>query len=484
MARQRINPSIYLLGSLSLIGHSSQAANVELTPYVGTELTFTDNVNRTKSDKQSSLITALEAGVGATVQGSRGYIGLDYDLSYLYYDNADRSDKFYQSLDFYAFKGLGRSGFQVDASASIENIATDIATDANADVISGDTIESNQAEVGLSYRTNPLSTMDLRSRVYTRVIDNEDEIGNYTGWGGNVTYANGRAVKDAFWLLSVSYDFRDGKDDGASTELSRISEILGLQTIGGFAPFLRLNYENYNGVTDSPENEIFNWGVGTRYFWDRYSYLDVSYNFSEDDVNSDFWAGSLNLSPNDKTRFYVQYDKRLRGDAYTVEIRNRSRRWTNTLTYEETPDSYERERFVEGGRIDELYLRKEARWLSELELRRTRYSFSLYQIDRETLESLSDLTDDDSRGVELDVNHRLSRALSGHIGYGYERYEFTYVSEGKDSDDYHTFSLDATYAFRPELVTKTGVKYYNRSSSNSLKDYDETRLFFDVRVEF
>lgn len=484
MARQRINPSVYLLGSLSLIGHPSQAADVKLTPYVGTEFTFTDNVNRTDTDKKSSLITTLEAGIEATVQGSRGYIGLDYALNYLFYTNADGNDEFYQNLDFNAFKGFGRSGFQIDASASIENIATDIATDANADVISGDTIQSNQAELGLSYQTNPLSTMDLRSRIYARVITNEDDIGNYTGWGGNVTYANGRSVKDVFWLFSLNYDDREGKDDGVSTQFTRISEIFGLQTIGGFAPFIRLNYENYDGVTDSSENEIFNWGIGTRYFWDRYSYFDVSYNFSEDDVNSDFWAGALNLSPNDKTRFYFEYDKRLRGDAYTAEIRNRSRRWTNIFTYEERPDSYERDRFVEGGRIDELYLRKEARWLSELGLRRTRYSFSLYQIDRETLESLSDLTDDYSRGIALDVNHRLSRALSGHIGYGYERYEFTYVSQGKNSDDYHRFSLDATYAFRPELTTRTGAEYYNRSSSNSLRDYDETRLFLDVRVEF
>ncbi|QUJ69300.1 TIGR03016 family PEP-CTERM system-associated outer membrane protein (plasmid) [Photobacterium sp. GJ3] len=322
---------------------------MEITPYVGTELTFTDNVNRSNTNQQSSFITALETGIEATVEGNRGYLGLDYELRYLYYTETDRNDKLYQNLDFYTFKGLGRSGFQVDASASIENIAEDIATDANADEISGDTIQSNQAQIGLSYRTNPLSTMDLRSRIYTRVIDNEDEIGNYTGWGGNVSYANGRSVKDAFWLLSLSYDYREGRDDEVSTEFSRINEVFGLQTIGGFAPFVRLNYENYNGVTDSPENEILNWGIGTRYFWDRYSYLDVSYNFSEDDVNSDFWAGAINLSPSDRTRFYFQYDKRLRGDAYAAEIRHRTRRWTNTLTYTERPDSYERERFVQGG---------------------------------------------------------------------------------------------------------------------------------------
>ncbi|QUJ69299.1 outer membrane beta-barrel protein (plasmid) [Photobacterium sp. GJ3] len=117
-------------------------------------------------------------------------------------------------------------------------------------------------------------------------------------------------------------------------------------------------------------------------------------------------------------------------------------------------------------------------------LRRTRYTLSLFQIDRETLESLSDVVEDNSHGIELDVNHRLSRALSGHIGYGFERYEFIYVSSGKENDDYHTFSLDMSYAFRPELITQAGVEYYDRSSSNSVNDYDETRLFLDVRVEF
>nr|WP_237584143.1 TIGR03016 family PEP-CTERM system-associated outer membrane protein [Photobacterium halotolerans] len=484
MALQRINPSLYLLGSLSLLGQPSQAADVKLTPYVGTEFTFTDNVDRTASNPQSSFITELEAGIEGTIEGNRGLISLDYALGYLYYTEGEESDELYQDLDFIAYKGLGRSGFQVDASASIDNIASDIATDANADVISGNTIQSNEAEVGLSYQTNPLSTMDLRSRVYTNVINNEDDIGNYTGWGGNIIYANGRSVRDTFWRLGAFYDYRKGRDDGISTEFTRLNEIIGLQTISGFSPFLRLNYENYDGVTDSSENEIFNWGGGVRYFIDRYSYGEVSYNFSEDDVNSDFWAGAINLNPTDKTRLYFEYDKRIKGDSYAAEIRNRTRRWTNTLTYTESPDSYERDRFVDGGRIDEIYLRKEARWLSELTLRRTLYSFSLYQIDRETLESLSDLTDDNSRGIELDVNHQLSRVLSGHIGYAYERYDFTYLSTGDESDDYHSFSLDTTYFFRPELFTQTGVEYYTRSSSDSVNDYDETRIFIDVRVEF
>ncbi|GAL05272.1 glycine-rich cell wall structural protein precursor [Photobacterium aphoticum] len=171
------------------------AADVRVTPQVGGSLVYSDNLKQADSDRQGSLITTLNAGVGIEANGVDGNaLSLKYTLDQLFYSHDGNDNSLYQTLRFDANKALGE-GFRLDASASIDNIAAAIDENANADIFTGDTVENKQAELGVSYRSNPLSDSNVTGRVFVTASNYEDDIGNYDGGGAALRFSNGQCER-------------------------------------------------------------------------------------------------------------------------------------------------------------------------------------------------------------------------------------------------------------------------------------------------
>ncbi|WP_158262658.1 TIGR03016 family PEP-CTERM system-associated outer membrane protein [Photobacterium sanctipauli] len=473
----------YLLGSLSLITTGCIAADVTFTPYVGGGFTFTDNVDLVETGRESSLISSLDFGINSVVVGNQGLLRLDYQVSQLFYSHDSNDNEAYQDLDFYTEKGLSDSGFSVDATASIENVAEAIDENATADVFTGNTIENKNAQVGINYRSNPLSKVDLRARTYAQVTNNEDDIGNYDGYGAEVTYANGRTIKDYFWLIEASYDYKNGKNGDSDTQFTRFKEEFGIQTISGWSPLLRLNYEDYEGQTNSDSADSFSWGPGVRYYWTRRSYGELSYNFSEDDNNSDFWAGAINVEPTERSRLFFSYDKRFFGDAYEFLLSHRSRKLTNTISYTEEAVSFDREFFTSGSDVSEVSLQRRLEWSSLLTLRRTNYELSIFHDQREALNPDTDVQDEEGNGIRGDIKHRLSRRLTMGLSAEYRYYDFERLSEGDQRDHYREYDFITEYQVNRDISTSLSLSHTNKSSSKSNDSYDESRVSINVRMQ-
>ncbi|MGF1692184.1 TIGR03016 family PEP-CTERM system-associated outer membrane protein [Photobacterium kagoshimensis] len=484
MTQKRRNPSIYVIGVASFVSMSGYSADVTFTPSVEAGLVFTDNVDR-EPEQIQSVIATLGAGLKADVVGAEGYFNFDYQIRQLLYSDDNERDDLYNNLDFVAEKGLFHSGFFVDANASIQNVARSLDEDAAADIFSGNTVENQRGEIGFGYRSNPLSQIDLESRIFTRASRSGDRLGDYNGYGASVSFANGQSIKDVFWQIDASYDYKKAREDElGDTRYTALSETLGLQTIHGFSPLLRLNYENLEGTTNLNSRKTVSWGPGIRYFWHKRSYAELSYNFSEDDINPDFWAGSVNFNPTPRTRLYLEYGKRFFGDAYELLFSHRNRRVTNTISYTEEPVSFDRTNFTVGDRPEDITLVRLLDWTSTLDLRRSQYSLSVFGRQEEALTVFSENQEERSYGTRVSASHNLTRRFKVNGAYEYAKYDFERIAGANQNDDYHTLDIGGSYQHFEKLTSSFGYRYSSRQSSSSIYEYDENRLYYDVRMSF
>ena len=480
---KRANHKRWLWCSMALVTAHSQAADAEFSPYVSGGFTYTDNINRVAEGRQGSLISDLSAGISTDIQGADGSIDLDYELNQLFYSHDSTDNETYQTLAFAADKGIKRTGFRVDAAASIENIARADDQNANADIFSGDTIENKDASLGVSYRSNPRSKVDLTARAFTDIVNNEDDIGNYNGYGAEFSFANGESVKKLFWQIDGSYQYKESKDNNDDTAITLFSQELGLQTLSGWVPLIRFNFEDYEGTSDADSADTLSWGPGVKYFWTKRSYLELSYNFSEDDNNSDFWAGAVHINPTPRTRLLASYDKRFYGDAYEFLLSHRSRRITNSIRYTEEAVSFDRDLFSSGSTVEEISLSRRLEWSTVLKGRRTDYELSIFHDEREALNATADEQNDEVDGIGIAVRHRLSRRFSLAGRFDYDYYQFISRTRPTQNDYYRIYELEGKYEFNKHLSSTFGVEHNNKSSSFASNSYDETRLFIDIRMQ-
>lgn len=252
MGRIAIRGSARLFVVCCVVSYTGLAsAEVTFTPYAQGDITYTDNVDLTPSDKQDSGITTLSTGIGITSDGNDGSLALNYQLRKLLYSHDSIDNELYNELSFTADKGLSsQTQLKANASASISNIARNIEQDANDDIITGDTIETKSFGAGLTYQNSSDGIASLSASADTSVTLNEDGIGDNNSYSGSVNLDQGQAIKDIFWSTDYSYTTNIGRDDGSRTQTHQFSQELGLQQIYGFSPFVSYTHENYLGATD------------------------------------------------------------------------------------------------------------------------------------------------------------------------------------------------------------------------------------------
>lgn len=317
MVRNVKRYSAYVASVILVHSVSVSAAETEFEPFVAAEATFTDNIDQTQLSTESSEITTLSAGMTLSLIGNDGTVALDYSGSQLLYSHDSERNELYNELEFSANKGLfSQTALRADISASIENLARDVREDASADFISGNTVETRNAQLGLSYQSNANKYVDLSTRVNSSLTLNEDEVGDNRGYGADISFNNGNRVKTYFWESEYSYDTNIGQDSDNRSEFHEFDGKLGLQQMGGISPYVRLYAEEYSGHGAGDSADSTTWGPGIRYYLDRNSYAELGYDFALDSGSEDSWNASLYLAPSSRTLITFDYTQRFYGDAY------------------------------------------------------------------------------------------------------------------------------------------------------------------------
>lgn len=456
----------------------------QFTPYIGLDFTYSDNIERTDVDTTDSFITDLRFGIIKSYIGNDSNLFLDYELNQLIYSHDSDANELYHDLWFYVDNGFDNTGITLDASISVDNFAKSLDEDANADIYSGETIENRYAEIGARFNSNPKSYIDIDMRFFGIWNRNEDDIGNFDGYGFNLDFKNGLSQKDIIWSIVGLYDNKRAVDSNSiDTERSYAKGYIGYKVTDRWAPLIRGYVEEYDDEIETNEIEYNSVGFGTRYYFSKIDYFEFSYNIASDD-NSNYFGAMFHYEPSSRFMVNFEYDNRYFGDTYDLVITHKSRRLTNSIIYSEDIDNFNREFYTTDENLELFRIYKELEWLSKVELKRTTYGLSVFYYDKEPL-SHDHLFDDESGyGAEFSVIHNLTRLSKLYMSASYNNYDLYNISREKQDDEYYVFTLSTEHRLSRYITALLMYEYNGRVSNTNNRDYSENRISLDMKVEW
>ncbi len=450
------------------------AKDIDFGTSASSELTFSDNINSSSGKKNSGFVSTWSAGVYSNIDGNDGKLLFQYDVYQTIHTIDSSRNELFNELAFSADKQIYRSNIKFNADASITNIARLREDNANSDIISGNTIETQDVNAGLSYQSNPNGIIDLYTGVNGGITSSEDDIGNYHSYDADLLLQNGTSVKSIFWLTDYSYNRNISRNTDNEYYDFILNQEVGLQPIKNVSPLVKAYYEGYTDDEDELV-ESGSWGPALRYYWHKRSYVELAYNYSFKD--DDFWSGYLRVNPTPRTFIEFDYTNRFYGDAYYFSLSHRTKKITNTIEYSEELVGFDREFFVVGEDIEEYKLVKGLNLSSTLNLKRSSFTAKVRVVDRTPISDLNENNQGGSKtyGTSFSASHRLSnyRTLSG--GFQYDKDVFDSKSK---KNYYRVYDLSLNNRLSDHLSWDASLE---RTNSNV---YSENRANFMVRLVY
>ncbi len=464
---------IIVLSTALTVFHSA-AKNVDFGTNASSELTFTDNINASSHNKHSGFVSTWSAGAYSNINGNDGSLLFQYDIYQTIHSIDSNRNELFNELSLAADKKVYRDNIKFNIDASITNIARFREENANADFITGDTVETRNVDAGLSYQSNQSGIFNIYGAINGGATSNEDSVGDFYTYGTDLSFRNGSSVKKIYWLTDYSYNQNISRNtDDEYYDFTLVQE-LGLQRIKNISPLIRLYYEGY---TDDEENliESGSWGPALRYYWHNRSYVEVAYDFSFKD--EDFWRGYLILNPTPRTLLEFDYTKRFYGDAYYFSLTHTTKKVTNSIEYSEELRGFNREFFAVGENIEEYKLVKGLTLSSTLNLKRTSFTLKARISDRKPVSDLSGnrIGSSEAFGTSLTASHRLSEDTSLSGGFQYDKDKFESNSK---TNYYRNYDL----AFNNQLSQELSYNFSLNRTNSSI--YSENRANLMVRLTY
>lgn len=518
---------IVMLLSGFIIPSSTFAGEWLFAPDFAIKETFTDNVELTTTDKASSLVSQAIIGLGVNYQSRLASLSFSGKNTNLFYShNSDINDN-YLALDTQAQYKLWTSGPELIASANVGNTSGNSANNGLADLVSGDTVQSENYTTGLRYNVNN-STFSLQSSLIYSINRFEDGIGESNGISALFNTTSSTNARIAFWQVSSSFS-RRSQDFSGGTRTSdqyRVDAKLGLITPYRATPFIRFYDEDFSGDFGSQSQPTTSsWGPGIRWLVSPHLTVDLSYNYVFDDaISDDYGAASIQWEPSARTSLNAGYSKRFFGDSYNLDIQHRTKRLTNSVSYNESLEVFDRGNYeqvdlglfwcppdatianisqcfvpseqpnsgdfplarffsLEPVESNEFSLNKRFTWTSKLQLARTSFAINATASRREAIESK---VIDDTLGASLTVDRKISGKsnLTFLVKYDYRIYDKENPEGSRQEDHYRTVSATYTKDLASSLSTHFTIQHVNRDSTTDQYTYDELRATINVTKEF
>lgn len=484
MVRRIIKSSVYSLSFILVMTKTSFAADVLVTPSLETKLVYTDNVNSVATNEQTSSITYFTGGLSVQAKGNDGQLSLDYTLQQLVYSYDSEKNKLFNSLSFNADKGLfSTTNVRGNVAASISNVSRNLETNADNDVSNGNTIESRNAQAGLSYQSNPAGMFDLNTKVDASVTNNEDSVGNNHSYTGTLNLQQGQAAHTLFWSSVDRYELTQGQSEDKNTKSTEAENEFGWRTESGISPLVHSFYENYQGQGRSDSQDSASVGPGVRYYFSKSSYIEVGYDFTLKEDDSDSWRAKAHWAPSPRTSLDADYKQRFYGDAYTLSFKHTHHRLTNTVSYTESVSNYDRSLYIEGAEINQLSLTKTFSWESQLAFKRTIAKLIITSDKKQSMSNIANDTQVETYSSKLNLEHKLTRSMTLTPGFQFKHYKFYNQNESNQEDYYRKWDLELSKKFAADLSVDFELSYEDRSSTSSSAAYQENRVSLNVRKE-
>jgi hypothetical protein len=287
-------------------GGQTGGSGFRITPTLSAQLSLTDNVNLSATDKQSQFLLGVAPGIQIS-GGSSGRIrgSLSYSLGGYYYINDPDNSNFYNLLNAAGTAEIWENRFFIDASASISQQIVDPFGTQSADPGLNN---SNQTEV-TTLSVSPYLKGQLAGQVdvlargyYNTTLSGSSSASDSASYGGIVSLAGTTRWSRLSWGLNTSYrtiDFSQGRREYDWLSWLSLNYAITPELIAT----VRANHEQSNLTS-----------------------LQGSSNFG--------WGGGLQWNPSPITRLVLQYDQRIFGSShlYLFEIRSPRTIWTISST--------------------------------------------------------------------------------------------------------------------------------------------------------
>ncbi|PKG81298.1 TIGR03016 family PEP-CTERM system-associated outer membrane protein [Colwellia sp. 75C3] len=502
---------------------SALAGEWQFDPSLGLTETFTNNIELSQLDKQSSLVSQFIIGADASFSSKKLQFKIAGTDTTAFYSHDRELDDHYQTLLANASYSLWQDKLQIIASSSITNVSKSDSGNSLADLITADTIQQRNYSTGLQYNTAN-SDYALSSSYMLNLVDTEDDIGESHGYSVMVNTTNGNAARAVFWQINGS--FTNQENNGFISENYQFETKIGAITPYKVNPFIRLYNEKVTGTAaGSNPDAIPSWGPGLRYQAAKHFIIDLSYNYVDDETQAsdDYVAADIDWQPSARTSVKAGYSKRFFGDSYELDFSHRTRRLTNTISYHETIETFDRNSYqeVSAGEIwcpenapdinaclplgqlpddnngfvsipltslvleenNEFTLNKRLAWQSQLAFARTTFTLDLSNRDREVL----------STGVidnYLDARFSVSRRMSARSDVTvYVNYRKNVIDKDKtdgprQEDTYKTLSATYNRSLASSLNAFLTLQYLDRQSNIERYTYNEARASINLTKDF
>jgi hypothetical protein len=484
----RLNTSLAII--LLVVSPLLLAKNWKFTPSVALDETYSNNVELTINDPTSSFVTQAIVGVTVDYQSHIANWTLSGTKNYATYSHDSELKNDYRTLSANGQYYFWTSGPSVIASSSITNQSRNNANNSLASIVSSDTIEARYHSAGLEYNFGN-SSYSIQSSVIYSTNEYEDSIGDSDGFAAQLTSMNGNNARHIYWQFSAHYSKRK-QDNINEGENYTLDTLVGAITSWSLNPFVRFYDEDIKGTGVSQNiNTTSSWGPGIRWLASPHIIIDLSYNFIADKTVSDnYIATTIQWEPSSRTSLTASYSQRFFGDSYNLDFQHKTKRLTNSLTYDENLEVFSRNNYqqISTGDIEliesnEYSLNRRFAWTSKLQLSRTSFSVNMSANEQKGLEN--NVKDDIlSAGLVINRNTGAKSNISLSAKYDYLIFDKDNPEGSNQEDHYRTVSATFTKHLASALSSKLTVEHVNRDSTVDRFSYDEVRVIINITKEF
>jgi uncharacterized protein (PEP-CTERM system associated) len=506
---------------------STMAGEWKFVPSFGIEETYTDNVDLVIIDPTSSFVSQAIFGLEMDYQSRLAEFSFSGENNNLFFSHDSDIDDNYLTFDTQGQLSLWNNGPKLFANTALNNVNRNAASNSLSDLVSGETIQSEIYSTGLNYTTYN-SHFNINSALAYNINRYEDNIGEYDELSAFLNTSNSYNARAVYWQLTSAYTKRDQDFFGETRTAKQynIDATLGLITSWKLSPFIRFYDEDFSGnFGTQSQPTTASWGPGLRWLISQHLQIDLSYNYVTDEtVSDDYVAASIQWEPSARTSLTAGYNQRFFGDSYNLNIQHQTKRLTNTITYEESLEVFDRSSFE---RIDiglfwcpadatvesisncfaqstepnsdeyilrnyfyfepvennEFSLNKDFSWSSKLQLARTSFTLRTSASRREGLESevIND-TLSSAFTIKREISGKSNLTLEAK--YDYRIFDKDNPNGSRQEDHYRTVSATYTKSLATSLSAHFTVQHINRNSNIEQYSYDELRAIINVTKEF
>ncbi|MET0052884.1 MAG: TIGR03016 family PEP-CTERM system-associated outer membrane protein [Candidatus Thiodiazotropha sp.] len=282
------------LGLLSL-PVSSLAGEWIISPSIGIDHIYTDNVFLSSEDPQSENITRVRPTLSAYKEGARGNFDFNYAPEYRHYWDDTQSNQTINLLRTSGNLEVMENQLFVDAWATSDQ--TQLSSGRSSpDGITGISDPIDYYTLGVSpYYTTRFGNVSVLEARYSldRVDYSDDQAVNSTSQSLDMVLGSGTYTVAHAWELAASHTVEDFAGEARDNKISRFRGEYIQQMSRRWALAFAAGYEDYQLVNNN-------------------------------DVDGAIWSAGVIFTPSNHTRFAIGAGERAFGDDYYMDLVHRT----------------------------------------------------------------------------------------------------------------------------------------------------------------